>query len=118
MFEADPVITWVDQNGQPNAEDYYLSAYVQVCIEAQYSDIRLYITQVLIIHTCSYVKLSYCCIKYECCVCFCQCRDGRGACPDTRTSAFNCTNDVRNVSGSIRDGVQCVTYTRSFAGSQ
>ncbi len=33
MFGADPTIAWVDvTNGQPNAVDYYLSAYTQVSI--------------------------------------------------------------------------------------
>ena len=31
MFEADATIVWVDDNGMPQAQDYYLSDYVQVC---------------------------------------------------------------------------------------
>lgn len=30
MIGADPVITWMDDETGANAEDYYLSAYVQV----------------------------------------------------------------------------------------
>ena len=30
MFGADPTITWVDTNSQPNAVDYHLSDYSQV----------------------------------------------------------------------------------------
>ena len=31
MFQADATIAWVDDNGMPQARDYYLSDYVQVC---------------------------------------------------------------------------------------
>ena len=31
MFGADATIAWVDQNGMAQAQDYYLSGYVQVC---------------------------------------------------------------------------------------
>ena len=30
MFQADATIAWVDQNGMAQAQDYYLSSYVQV----------------------------------------------------------------------------------------
>ena len=30
MFEADATIAWVDENGQGQAQDYYLSQYSQV----------------------------------------------------------------------------------------
>ena len=35
MFQADATIAWVDQNGKAQAQDYYLSGYVQVriCIQ-------------------------------------------------------------------------------------
>ena len=39
MFEADATIAWVDQNGQGQAKDYYLSQYSQVIVIA--SDIYL-----------------------------------------------------------------------------
>ena len=32
MFRADATITWVDENGVAQAQDYYLSNYVQVAI--------------------------------------------------------------------------------------
>ena len=31
MFQADATIAWVDGNGIAQAQDYYLSNYVQVC---------------------------------------------------------------------------------------
>jgi len=31
MFGADPTITWVDEISGPQAVDYHLSAYAQVC---------------------------------------------------------------------------------------
>ena len=30
MFRADATIAWIDSNGMAQAEDYYLSAYIQV----------------------------------------------------------------------------------------
>ena len=30
MFQADATIAWVDENGMAQAQDYYLSNYVQV----------------------------------------------------------------------------------------
>ena len=30
MFQADATIAWVDSNGMAQAQDYYLSSYVQV----------------------------------------------------------------------------------------
>ena len=30
MFQADATIAWVDENGRAQAQDYYLSDYVQV----------------------------------------------------------------------------------------
>ena len=30
MFQADATIAWVDGNGRAQAQDYYLSGYVQV----------------------------------------------------------------------------------------
>ena len=32
MFGADPTITWVDEISGPQAVDYHLSAYTQVCL--------------------------------------------------------------------------------------
>ena len=32
MFRADATIAWVDENGMAQAQDYYLSNYVQVCL--------------------------------------------------------------------------------------
>ena len=35
MFQSDATIAWVDQNGQGQAKDYYLSSYVQVSGRSQ-----------------------------------------------------------------------------------
>ena len=32
MFQADATIAWIDRNGMAQAQDYYLSGYVQVCL--------------------------------------------------------------------------------------
>ena len=45
----------------------------------------------------------------------CKCRAGMGACPDTMDSSGTCTNDVTDVTGFVRDGQQCVGFTRPFA---
>ena len=47
-------------------------------------------------------------------LCIIQCSNGLGACPDTLDSSGSCTNDAYNVSGSITDGVQCVSFTRNL----
>ena len=36
MFEADATIAWVDENGMAQAQDYYLSNYVQVSHYSSY----------------------------------------------------------------------------------
>ena len=38
MFGADATIVWVDRDSTPHAEDYYLSAYTQVCHHHQEED--------------------------------------------------------------------------------
>ena len=35
MFQADATIAWIDRNGMAQAQDYYLSNYVQVCFNTQ-----------------------------------------------------------------------------------
>ena len=47
-----------------------------------------------------------------------QCRAGMGACPDTMDSSGTCTNDVSDVTGFVRDGQQCVAFTRPFSTSK
>ena len=47
-----------------------------------------------------------------------QCRAGVGACPDTMDSSGTCTNDVTDVTGFVRDGQQCVAFTRPFTTSK
>ena len=47
-----------------------------------------------------------------------QCRAGVGACPDTMDSSGTCTNDVTDVTGFVRDGQQCVAFTRPFSTSK
>ena len=47
-----------------------------------------------------------------------QCRAGVGACPDTMDSSGTCTNDVSDVTGFVRDGQQCVAFTRPFTTSK
>ena len=51
------------------------------------------------------------------CVCafHVQCRAGLGACPDTLDSSGTCTNDISDVSGSVADGKQCVSFTRPLS---
>ena len=44
-----------------------------------------------------------------------QCRAGVGACPDTMDSSGTCSNDVSEVTGFIRNGQQCVAFTRPFS---
>ena len=44
-----------------------------------------------------------------------QCRAGVGACPDTLDSSGKCTNDVTDVSGSVTDGKQCVSFVKHFS---
>ena len=44
-----------------------------------------------------------------------QCRAGVGACPDTLDSSGMCTYDITDVSGSVVDGKQCVSFTRPFS---
>ena len=38
MFEADATIAWVDENGMAQAQDYYLSNYVQVSLLMSYNN--------------------------------------------------------------------------------
>ena len=46
---------------------------------------------------------------------FLQCRDGVGVCPDKESSAGGtCREDNFDISGSVKDGVTCVTYSRHF----
>ena len=47
-----------------------------------------------------------------------QCRAGVGACPDTLDSSETCTNDIMDVSGSVTNGQQCVSFTRPFSTSK
>jgi hypothetical protein len=39
-----------------------------------------------------------------------------GACPDTvdTTTGRTCTNDVSDVSGTVSEGQQCISFTRPF----
>ena len=55
--------------------------------------------------------------KISSCVVSPQCVNGNGACPDTLDSN-SCPDNVRNVSGFKREGLQCVAYTRSFVSGQ
>ena len=49
-----------------------------------------------------------------------QCRNGAGVCPDTvdTTAGGNCINDVSDVSGFVKDGQQCISFTRPFNPSK
>ena len=95
MFGADATIVWVDRDSTPHAEDYYLSAYTQVCHHHQEED-WLYDD-----------------------MCFLQCGGGVGACPDSLDSSGACSNDATLISGSINGREQCVVFSREFtAGIQ
>ena len=46
---------------------------------------------------------------------FLQCRAGRGVCPDrTHNAGGTCREDNFDISGNVKDGVTCVTYSRRF----
>ena len=107
MFQADATIAWVDDNGMAQAQDYYLSNYVQV-----YNFIWLEVT------------VMVCCLHIEndrefflLFYIIVQCRGGSGACPDTvdTTTGRTCTNDVSDVSGTVSEGQQCISFTRPFS---
>lgn len=38
MYRADATIAWVDSSGIAQAQDYYLSGYVQVCVQNENHD--------------------------------------------------------------------------------
>ena len=40
MFQADATIAWIDRNGMAQAQDYYLSNYVQV--RSEYSTSKIF----------------------------------------------------------------------------
>ena len=48
MFGADPTITWVGTNSQPNAVDYHLSGYSQVELIVMV----LYTVSIILIQAC------------------------------------------------------------------
>ena len=49
-----------------------------------------------------------------------QCRNGAGVCPDTvgTTTGRTCANDVSDVTGFVKDGQQCISFTRPFNPSK
>ena len=54
MLGADATIAWIDRNGRAQAQDYYLSGYVQVLLMVPYFVQRYIWDAIIIFIFCAY----------------------------------------------------------------
>ena len=54
MFQADATMVWIDRNGRAQAQDYYLSGYVQVCFMIPYVQHNDYCGMHFLFSVCEY----------------------------------------------------------------
>ena len=108
MVNGDVTVAWMDT--QAHAEDYYLQRREQVYrLQSRQDFVVWWIHDPCAANPKSMHKLALIYYSSYCA----QCLAGIGVCPDkVSTAGSTCKEDNFDVSGSVNNGVTCVTYSR------